>query len=599
MDNTSPMKPLNIRTLLKQILQGNCKAASLLMLLQVFSGMAPVLGTWINAKLIDTIVYTTPLTKLTQGIPTVILGLILACAGFIFLEELFSSLHGFCADALKDRVYQQIKTALLTKLSSIPNLRPFADPQTQDQVTLAQQSTAMISEYVSVTSYVLMGVFGVVPALVLAASITWWIPLVILMSMVPFIWMKGNLHRKSWDIREQHAPTFKQLDVLEQILIHPNFAKEIRLHGMAPRLNARWKALFSTFFQAISTIRQRGMLGISGVALLNSLGLMACLLYVAKGTLDGQFTVGQLSFLIGILIQLRAGISSLIYNFSDILKAFWSLKPVLHILSLEDDPSSAPTLPASKTKASKQPLLCFENVSFTYPGQSKPALENISFTLDKGESLAVVGENGSGKSTLMKLICRFYEPTSGHILWKGLPLSTHPIEVTRNAMAALFQDFAQFPLSVQENLDVRNLGASKASLLEALDQVDLKATLSPHLDRTLHRAFEDGLELSGGQWQRLALARLYLLQNIELFLLDEPTSALDPNAEHRMINQIQHLMGTQTTLVISHRLALTQPADRILVLHQGRLIEQGTHKTLIQQNGAYATMFKKQASYYG
>ena len=305
-------------------------------------------------------------------------------------------------------------------------------------------------------------------------------------------------------------------------------------------------------------------------------------------------SVGQLSFILGAVIQIRSGLSGLIYNFSDILKAFYSLKPFLKILSTEEDfPTPKNVQPLVKTS----PFLRVEKLSFTYPGQGVPVLKNIDFSIKQGEKIAIVGENGSGKSTLLKLLCRFYKPSQGKILVGGHSIESFDIKAWHKKLSVLFQDFATFPLRLRENISIEQ-NIPDHLCQECLKKAHLEP-LASQLSVPVGRQFENGIELSGGQKQRLAISRMMTrVKDADLLLFDEPTSALDPLTEHEIMDLIRETMKYKTSIVISHRLALARAADRILVMEAGKIVENGSHDSLMKQNGRYASMFQKQASYY-
>jgi ATP-binding cassette, subfamily B, bacterial len=243
-----------------------------------------------------------------------------------------------------------------------------------------------------------------------------------------------------------------------------------------------------------------------------------------------------------------------------------------------------------------------EGVSFTYPGCDRSALDGVSFELHAGEVVALVGENGSGKTTLAKLLCNLYQPTSGRITWDGVDVATcAPSDVGRN-VAVIFQDFVQYFMSAADNIAVGDHTATHdrprveaAAAQSGAD--DFLAALADGYDTMLGRQFEGGHELSIGQWQRVALARAFF-RAAPLLILDEPTAALDPRAEHALFDRMRALSAGRTVLLISHRFSSVRSADRILVLQEGRLVEQGDHGSLMATGGVYADLFTLQASAY-
>jgi len=246
--------------------------------------------------------------------------------------------------------------------------------------------------------------------------------------------------------------------------------------------------------------------------------------------------------------------------------------------------------------------IAFEGVSFTYPGRSQMALDKIDFKLAPGEIVAIVGENGSGKTTLIKLLCRLYEPGQGRILLDGIDIREFDPLCWRRGMGVLFQDFVHYHLAAWENIWLGNAQQppDRARIREAARQagVDLMLEQMPQgYDTPLGHWFQGGEELSLGEWQKIALARAFL-RHARLVILDEPTSSLDPLAEKELFGRFRHLMEGRSAILISHRFSTVQLADRIYVMEQGRMVEQGTHAELLRHQGRYACLYRAQATHY-
>ena len=264
-------------------------------------------------------------------------------------------------------------------------------------------------------------------------------------------------------------------------------------------------------------------------------------------------------------------------------------------------------VPARQGRMSQGPAphrgLEFEHVSFAYPGAAENALTDINLQLRLGESLALVGENGSGKTTLIKLLTRLYEPTEGRIVLDGLDLKDWDVETLRQRIGVIFQDFGRYQFTVGENIgagDVRHMDDEGRQIQAA--QTGMAApfidTMPEGYRTQLGRWFKGGRELSGGQWQRIALSRAFMRSGADILVLDEPTAAMDATSEAAVFELFRAQSKTKMTILISHRFSTVRAADQIIVLHEGRIVEHGSHESLLAENGTYAQLFRLQAKGY-
>jgi ATP-binding cassette subfamily B protein len=333
---------------------------------------------------------------------------------------------------------------------------------------------------------------------------------------------------------------------------------------------------------------------------IGTLGAGAVLLYAVWQAVQGQIGVGDFVLYSGAVFLIQDSIRSVLDNAGALHDAQLHVSNISEFLRLE-----AP-MPARDggwpVPATWRHGLELRDVSFRYPGTERDVLRGVSFTLRPGETLALVGHNGAGKTTLVKLLCRLYDPTAGHILLDGHDLREYDLAAWRRHVSAVFQDYAHYQFTAGENIGLADLarvddqGAIRAAATKA-GADDVLASLPHGLDTPLGRQFEGGVELSIGQWQKVALARAFF-RDAPLHVLDEPTAALDAQAEYEVYRRFRDLTRGRTTVLISHRFSTVRMADRILVLQEGRIVEEGPHETLVQAAGVYADLYEKQASHY-
>ena len=349
-----------------------------------------------------------------------------------------------------------------------------------------------------------------------------------------------------------------------------------------------------------SALRNKSMISTLFANIFEGLADCVVIAYLYTLLINKELSTGNFVFAITAVTQLRQNAFTVLLFGLDINIAFKRLTPFFEILNSENKIN----LPQENSAQDKSnAYISFNNVSFSYPGCNEKVLNNINFDIQKKEKIAIVGANGSGKTTLVKLISGMYPVTEGFYTFNGMPSNKiQPCEL-RKSFAAVYQDFARFPMTFEENVciskiegkgDLNNIGNERfKKLCESFPILNFLLTPSS----LLTRQFEGGLDLSGGEWQHIALMRCVWADR-EAVLLDEPTAALDPDSEYEILEAMLELMKEKTALVVTHRLALCQKVDRIIVMDKGEIIETGTHTELIKKDGRYAKMYKKQGEYY-
>ncbi|HHP1091135.1 ABC transporter ATP-binding protein [Bacillus thuringiensis] len=315
---------------------------------------------------------------------------------------------------------------------------------------------------------------------------------------------------------------------------------------------------------------------------------------------QGKLTVGDYVALMSAIITIQSTLGSIGMNVGKIFEINLYVKNLFEFLQLKNPlQNKEKTLSFPESDFSKIEV---KNLSFNYPNQNQTTLKNINFTIKRGERIAIVGENGAGKTTLTNCLLGLYIPSNGGIYFDNININNIKISSLRKNISAVFQDFVKYHYTIRENVGFGNLEDlhNNEKIYSGLHQVNLDSLINKFplgIDAILGKEFKNGQDLSGGQWQRIAIARAFLSE-AEILILDEPTSAIDPKAELEIFNCFQNLAQGKTAFMISHRLGPARLADKILVLKEGILVEQGTHEDLMKLNGEYTRMYNAQANMY-
>jgi ATP-binding cassette subfamily B protein len=398
----------------------------------------------------------------------------------------------------------------------------------------------------------------------------------------------------------------RQLDYLRYVGASDVSAKEVKLFGLARFLVGRYADLAREFYEANRALALRRAVVSSLLALVGTLGYYgayAAIIYLTvtgHQTPAGPLTIGVLTFLAASFRQSRDMIQRTLLGASQLVEQSLYLDDLFSFLALEPRVTTAAGAPA--VPAPIREGFVFENVGFHYPGSEHWAVRGLSFRLRPGERLALVGENGAGKTTLAKLLARLYDPTEGRILLDGRDLREYDLDSLRRNVGVIFQDYVRYDFSLSDNIAVGDVTRqAERPAIETAAERSLANTVAVRLpggyEQMLGRRFEGSVDLSGGEWQKVALARAYL-REAQLLILDEPTAALDARAEYEVFQRFAELTVGRMAVLISHRFSTVRMADRILVLLQGELVEEGSHEELVARGGLYAELFHLQAAGY-
>jgi ATP-binding cassette, subfamily B, bacterial len=427
-----------------------------------------------------------------------------------------------------------------------------------------------------------------------------WLLLILIAGVLPAFLGESHFAFLGYAKNFRQTSTRRQLDYLRILGGSKEAAKELKLFGLSGFLTERFTKLSDEIYSENVELSTRRLRAGAILSLIGTLGYYAAYAWVIWQTLLGVITIGTLYFLAGAILQASSNIQQIFSTASSIadqalfltdLLAFFEMKPTIR--------SKPNALPAPR------PMMRgfeFRNVSFCYPGTTRPVIDRLNFTLSPGERVALIGENGEGKTTIVKLITRLYDPTAGQILLDGVDLREYNLEDLYREIGVIFQDFMHYEMTARENIAVGRIEDinSYDLIMDAAEKSlasQVVAKLPGTYEQMLGRRFLEGIDLSGGEWQKLALARAYL-RDAQLLILDEPTAALDARSEFEVFSRFAELTEGKMALFISHRFSTVRMADRIVVLANGQIAEDGSHRQLMALGGRYAEMFELQAASY-
>lgn len=588
--------------------------------LNIIAGAAPSAVLFLDKIIIDEVSRLLSQTQTAQPLSLMLSQplLLWSIVGVItlkFLGDALETISSFVSTSLRDRVQGFVEGKVLEKVANFDDIALFENPELLNIVQLAKTGISQIQKLAFALSFAITGVFIFIPSVTLAAGIAWWVPLLMLLSSSPSIYIQRKYSKIIWKVIRKQAKITREMNLSSGVLTGEEYAKELRLFGLQELWLQRWQSQFLQFFTEIQQVRKKGAIVVLLWSMFSRIGVALPFVYVVMGALQGRYTLGDLALYSGLIVQVEQSLQILIGNYTNLYDISLGVSPIFQLLDLKPElqspivglASRQPLLQDSRpdSRSTKDAIgIQIKHLSFCYPGSNKSTVENINLTIQPGEMVALVGENGAGKTTLAKLLCRLYDPTSGTIAWNGKDLRSLPIAEVRSRIAVVMQDYARFPTTVRENVGFGNLIylSDDTAINQAISEAGISAkvnSLSQGLETPLGKQLEGGIDLSGGQWQRIAIARaLMRLSTAEVLIFDEPTAALDPKTEHEIYSIFRQIAAGKTTIAISHRLGLAKIADRIAVMENGKIAEIGTHDELMELNEIYGSMFTRQASSY-
>ncbi|MEM9117555.1 MAG: ABC transporter ATP-binding protein [Cyanobacteria bacterium P01_F01_bin.56] len=504
-----------------------------------------------------------------------------------------------CTSLLRALLAQKVNLLILEKAQLLP-LTYFEDSEFYDKMIRARrEASSRPLSMVNRTFGLLQNMLSLTTYSSLLLQFSGWAVVLLLGATIPVFVAETRFAGQAFRLFRWRSPETRQQNYLEVLLGREDYAKEVKLLQLGPMLLQRYQAVFNRLYGEDRDLAMRRSGWTYGLGLLSTAAFYSAYGWIVLAAIARRISLGDLTMY---LMVFRQGQNA----FAAILTAIGGMyEDSLYLSNLYEFLEQPVPQVVGSARSGSDPNdgLRFEHVSFIYPGSNRVALSAVSFHLKPRQKLAIVGENGSGKTTLIKLLTRLYTPTEGRILLDGRDLNEWDIEVLRQRIGVIFQDFVRYQFKVGENIGVGDVQRLDEEAQWAIAAHKGTATtfiesLPEGFQTQLGRWFKGGQELSGGQWQKVALSRAFMRADADLLVLDEPTSAMDAEAEAQLFEQFRQATTNQMAILISHRFSTVRRADVILVLSAGQVIEYGTHETLLATNGRYARLFRLQAAGY-
>ena len=566
-------------------------------LLSLVAGVLPAAAAWVGKLIVDAVVRAAE-TGATEDQRTALtwvlveLGLVAVLAG---AQKGLST----CQQLLRALLGQRVNEMILEKALTL-DLAAFEDSELYDRMTRARREASQRPLSLVMRSFQLaQHSFSLIAYSGLLLQLSVWALAVLVVAAIPSFFVETRFSADAFRLFTWRAPETRKQNYLEVLLAREDFAKEVKLFDLGPVFLDRYRDIFRELYaeDRALTLRRGGWGFVLG--LLSTVAFYGAYAWIVLETAAKRITLGDMTMYLLVFKQGQSALAAILTSIGGMYEDSLYLSNLYEYLDYEtpDQGGSATEGPTPGDG------IRFEGVSFTYPGIDAPALLDVSLHLRPGRKLALVGENGAGKTTLIKLLTRLYRPTEGRILLDGLELDAWDVDVLRKRIGVIFQDFVRYQLAAGENVGVGDVRAFNDP--ERWQTAAEKGMAHEFIERLpkgyqtqLGRWFDDGQELSLGQWQKVALSRAFMRDDADLLVLDEPTASMDAEAEATVFERFGRLATDKMVILISHRFSTVRMADEIVVLERGQVTERGTHETLMRENGKYAHLFTLQAAGY-
>jgi ATP-binding cassette subfamily B protein len=566
-------------------------------LLTAIAGLLPAAIAWVGQLIVDTVVALVrdaPGTTVNDALRWVALEAVIVAVLSVAQRGITT-----CQSLLRAQLGHRVNTMILEKALTL-RLQDFEDSEFYDKLTRARREAS--SRPLSLVNRT----FGLVQNLLALgsfAALLWqfspWTLVILAVAGVPSFISEAKFSGDAFRLFRWRSPQTRKQMYIEMVLAREDFAKEVKLYGLGDLMLERYRQIFRDLYREDRSLTLRRDLWGTLLGLAATAAFYGAYAWIVLATVAERITLGQMTMYLALFKQGQSAVAAILSAIGGMYEDNLYLSNLYEYLEQE--------VPADQGDHVEGPRkgdgIRFEEVSFTYPGANRAAVDTVSFHVRPGESLALVGENGSGKTTLIKLLTRLYDPDGGRILLDGLDLREWDRDALRQRIAVIFQDFARYQMLLGENI-----GAGDTRRFDDADRwreaarqgtaSDFIARMPQGYETQLGRWFRDGQELSGGQWQKIALSRAFMREDADILVLDEPTAAMDAAAEAQVFEHVGRARAGRIAILISHRFSTVRIADQILVLANGRIVESGSHQQLLARGGHYASLFELQAAGY-
>lgn len=572
----------------------------ILAILTLVAGLLPAAIAYIGKLIVDAVVENRNLSSLQDNVnislTLMYVGLEASAVALLALSQRGLNIS---QSLLRVLLGQRVNVLIIEKALTL-ELPQFEDSEFYDKMTNARrEASSRPLSLVNRTFGLVQSALSLITYGALLISFSTWAVVVLILAAMPAFIAETRFAGEAFRLFRWRAPETRQQRYLETLVAREDFAKEVKLYQLGEMLLGRYRNLFDQLYGEDRDLTIKRGFWSYLLSLLSTATFYVAYAWIVVETVAGRISLGDMTMYLTVFRQGQTTFSSALSSIGGMYEDNLYLSNLYEFLESE--------VPKRYGRAIKgtnpEDGIRFENVYFTYPGSTKPALKNISLHLKPGEKLAIVGENGSGKTTLIKLLTRLYTPESGKIVLDGLNLEEWDLDVLRRRIGVIFQNFVRYQFTVGENIGVGDvekledetsweIAAEKGMALPFIEG------LTDSFKTQLGRWFKSGQELSGGQWQKIALSRAFMRKNADILVLDEPTSAIDSQAEYEIFHRFRSLTTDKMVFLISHRFSTVRMADKIVVIEGGEVLEIGSHEELLKAGGRYATLFSLQAQGY-